>query len=123
MQNRFGGVDGNCFEACVASILEIGIGDVPLFRDGRRSWWSSFIDWLRGKGLTAIAIPHGGYRPLLEGAWAIASGISPRKTLHAVVWHEGKIVHDPHPEGGGLVSPKKKWDWTVIVPLDYGRFT
>lgn len=33
-----------------------------------------------------------------------ASGISPRGVNHIVIYQNGKLFHDPHPEGGGVID-------------------
>jgi len=45
----------------------------------------------------------------------IAGGPGPRGCDHCVLMRDGKLVHDPHPEGGGLMSVA---DVTLIVLLD-----
>lgn len=47
--------------------------------------------------------------------YALCAGVSERGTRHCVVWKDGKIVHDPHPKGKGLIS--REWLY-LLVPLD-----
>lgn len=113
MQTKFG-AEGNCFDACVASLLGLPLEEVDYFK-GEETWYADFQNWLAPRGLAYVEVnccdPSPFYRfplPVL----AIAGGPSPRGVEggHAVVielhqWAK-KIVHDPHPDGTGLVSIK-----------------
>lgn len=110
---------GNCFSACVASLLELPLEDVPYFMgdeppDQPSAWFEQLSDWLRPRGWWAIPIPIGnGWKP--EGL-CILSGKSPRGDFdHCVVAHGLEVVHDPHPSRAGLESHK---DVVVLVPID-----
>ncbi len=107
---------GNCGEACIASILEIELSDIPRLhnpnddQDGDiycrniRSFLSqfelSYIDLSMSEGHDP--------KDFFKDCWIIATGPSPRATKewhrHAVVWRNGKTVHDPHPSGNGLIK-------------------
>lgn len=115
MQTKFG-KDGNCFSACVASILEVSLAKVPSDPGtGRRVW----RDYLAQFGLGMLTVNIGsGWPP--EEAWCVAGGQSPRGLPHAVVWRflrdgAGQMAHDPHPNGDGLVGVPK--DLTFFVAL------
>jgi hypothetical protein len=116
-QTRFGVPEGNCFPACVATILHLSIEDVPSFCAKGDGWFQDFQDWLRRHGLYAVMLKHeDGWSP--DGFY-ILSGKSPRGDfLHAVVAQGADIVHDPHPSRAGLVD---RQDCALIVPLDLGR--
>lgn len=112
-QTLFGKVDGNCLPACIASLLEIGIEEVPHFcRDYRDSWFRAFLNWLEPKGLTAICwLGPGwpeGYAEHLRKLTHIAGGPSPRyegnDVLHAVVMRGDELLHDPHHDRRGIRS-------------------
>jgi hypothetical protein len=93
---------GNCFAACIASILELEVSEVPAFEDLSSNPFIPAKRWLNERGLnfehSAAAYPPPGY--------AVAVGASPRNPdiQHAVVTLAGKIVHDPHPDGRGLAE-------------------
>jgi len=117
-QTLFGGCDappeliGNCFPACMASLLGLqSIDEVPHFyqqpdaRDNPETWWR-MVEWLQARGLSMLCfewpLPEHMHRSLLDAA-VIVSGKSPRYDvgLHAVI---GKItadswelLHDPFP--------------------------
>lgn len=121
-QTKFG-LEGNCFDACVATLLEIPLADLNYFRS-EETWYADFQKWLEPRGLAYVEIncdQNPFYRfplPVL----AIGSGPSPREGVgnHAVVielhqWSK-KIIHDPHPSGDGIAAIK-------AVGFFVGRFT
>lgn len=95
---------GDCFRACVASILELDPTTLPNFAD---AWPDSWIAWAgdRYELVEYAEPPHG---------WSIAVGVSPRDSVitHGVVWYGDKIVHDPHPSRAGLVGKPLYW-WAI----------
>lgn len=125
---------GNCWSACVASILQMDLADVP---DEMSVWkkgmtpeesWKPFErlmhEWLFVKGLVLIEVEPGnliytGPKEILN-AYCIVSGPSPRGgCLHAVV---GKLViggteliHDPHPSNSFIVMKPDVWTTEVFV--------
>jgi hypothetical protein len=110
-QTTFGYPHGNCFSACVASLLHLAVDDVPWFLR-HADWYGAFAEWLRPRGFYPVNVPW-------SGAWCpegyyILGGRSPRHA-HAVVARGPDIVHDPHPSRAGLVARE---DCTMLVPLD-----
>lgn len=39
------------------------------------------------------------------GMYVMIGGESPRGNNHVVIAADGEIIHDPHPDGGGLIGP------------------
>ena len=132
-QTRTGGnvnAPGNCFPACIASIFEVSITDLPDEKDiidrmrqsgdwdgkseqnkRNASWsqlWIELSDWLfyhRGVGMIEVQYASGAGGLMHDDEiYCILGGKSPRGFDHAVVGKGGDIVHDPHPEGGGLIG-------------------
>ena len=112
-QTKLGFGSGNCGAACIASILEISIEDIPNFHGDdpkdADTYWSNICKWCENKPfmLVSFYIPNEyDAKEILKDCWCIASGLSPRRTeewhRHAVVWRNGEIVHDPHPSRLGL---------------------
>jgi hypothetical protein len=97
---------GNCFSACLASILELSIDDVPNFMELEKktveSWFVLAWRWLRERGYR-IEVGDFENSDNPEGYW-IASGKSYRypDKHHAVVYLGNKMAHDPHPSRVGL---------------------
>ncbi len=110
-QTTYGADDGNCFSACVASILEMPIEEVPRFVN----LTPDFLTWLAGLGLSASLYEHTDYVP---PGYSIAAGPSLRfpGKLHACVAFDGAVVHDPHFSREGL--PFGIVDYVVIHGSD-----
>lgn len=103
---------GDCLRACVASIFELPIADVPHFAEAS-SWFSAMCDWLRPMGLVVETKEYGGQSldspKQYHSGWWIASVESENfeGCTHAVVmrgmYNEGggdkwyEVAHDPSP--------------------------
>lgn len=111
---------GNCWTACIASLLGLPIEDVPDFVqievDGGEDWWGHTWRFLNGRGylLTIVDLTDPGDGPYIQ------CGLSPRSpaadgkaVYHAVIHEGGRLVHDPHPDGLGVVSIE---DAYAVVP-------
>lgn len=121
-QTTFGHPGGNCFSACVASILELPLEDVPYFMaEPEDQWYARFETWLECRDMYPLMQPlPDGPRGWAPSGFHILSGHSPRKpddpeALHSVVGYHGRILHDPHPSRAGLLSWK---DTIVLVQRD-----
>ena len=124
-QTAFGFPGGNCFSACVASLLEINLDEVPYFMNMPVSdWYERFGRWLATRNLWPLCLEADGERS--PPGLYILSGISPRapmsadpgQHLHSVVACGRDIVHDPHPSRDGL---RDRRDVIVLVPIDPAR--
>lgn len=116
-QSTFGVPGGNCLSACIASLLELPIADVPYFFDPEEGSHERLQAWLKAKGFFAHTVGWSAeWQAELTSAagYHIVCGKSARGP-HAVVGHGGEIVHDPHPSRGGLIS---KDSICFLVPLD-----
>ena len=107
---------GNCFAACVATVLGLRLEDVPAFehpivqvRDLSR--------WLADKGLALVCARAGsGY---MGECLHMRLGSGPRGRRHAVVYYGGSLVHDPHPSRAGLLEGEPQTA-LFFVPIDVG---
>lgn len=115
-------VRGNCFAACVASMLDMEIAEVPnveVFFD--TSWDYRYLmnQWLEVRfGLKLeytddYNLFHdcddwtentNSERLRLANELYIASGPSPRGVSHACIYQAGKLIWDPHPTREGILS-------------------
>mgnify|MGYP001576054384 CR=1 FL=1 len=99
MQTRMG-INGNCEAACIASILECDINDVPQIRDTEdyeHRYFKRLSMWLRSNyGVYYVHCPLGdsNWKPQGWSVGAIQSDLVGQYT-HAVVCFDGKIVYDP----------------------------
>lgn len=113
--------EGNCFQACVASILEIpleGSFNHGLFSD--EEWFERFNEWLRQYRLASIFIECSPDKPLnstpLRGMHIAEMEMEGSLLKHAVVIDGDRIIHDPMP-----YSNDKKYTCCGIyffIPLD-----
>ncbi len=117
------GEDGNCFSACIASLFDLHIEEVPNFvtmvpKDG--DWAAPLREWLRPRGFGFLTIGLNGDESILQGldGYVIVSGQSSRGLYHATIWHRGELVHDPHPSQCGIRSPEFV---DLVYPLDPAR--
>ena len=118
-QTRFGYPHGNCFAACVATLLERKIeevwegDDLDATMQDNRAWWSGWRTWLNSQGYDLVHVNDGAWFMPPKG-YAIANGIAKNgEVRHAVIVLDGKLIHDPHPGWKGL---KKVESYVVIYP-------
>lgn len=97
------GLRGNCLQACIASIMELDIEEVPHFANHEGAdWFDRMNDWFIKRGMWILYIqddygfmPHG---------YSIICGTSPRQVRHSCVALDGKLIFDPHPSRAGLIE-------------------
>lgn len=120
-QTIFGAPNGNCYAACVASVLEIELRKVPNFcRDhGSEKWFLEFARWLHRRGYAPVPIVPTDERIWRPNLFGIAGGTcrtsqeSRRGLAHACVYYGGELAHDPNPERSGLLEVE---ELTFLVP-------
>jgi hypothetical protein len=125
---RNGTPHGNCVAACYASLFECGIDEIPELSDPEVAPNQILAEeaFLAARGLALLYVHVGcqQYQPaplpayVTPDTWHMISGTSPRKCGHRVVGRGGEMVHDPHPDGGGLVDVR---GYVFLVPLDPAR--
>lgn len=102
------GRPGDCWKACIASLLDLPMESVPHFAELGDTWWEATQEFIEtqkaGHELRwwedILAVNVG-------SEFLIASGPSPRGDFqHAVIVDRaGQLVHDPHPSRAGLAGP------------------
>lgn len=115
LQTRFGRPGGNCYQAAMASLMNVSLEEMPDFcniGDDARGWFSRVSNWCIERGLAAIYInlKTPPYPTLIEGLCILGVRLKHHAAddtmLHAVVgraklvgdeWRYN-VVHDPHPE-------------------------
>ena len=113
------GNNGNCYSACLASILEISIDEVPNFTEAD-DFWTAVRTWLRERGWGVIGAAFNDiFTPDDLDGYQIVCGESPRGLKHATVWLNGKMVHDPHPDRNGIYEAESA---DILYPLDASVF-
>ncbi len=111
------GVHGNCFIACVASIIEFPLKYIPAFEEmpdyynGTGGWFSLVNNWLVLYGWELNM--HKATKP--PKGYSIISGKSPRNAgLHSCIALDGVLIYDPHPSRKGIEDTR---DYITIDKL------
>jgi len=100
------GKTGNCFPACVASILQLKLSEVPDWctTEGD-NWFLAFRKWCQEtRGLYPVMLlldEKTSVKDLFPG-FTLIGGNGPRGLKHEVIYLHGKLFHDPHPSRAGL---------------------
>lgn len=107
---------GDCFAACLASIMELPIDGFPNFLadDGDPEpggWWRRWQLWLYAKCRCELLYWEQDWPdPATMLAWWIG-GVMIGDTSHAVLFHRDQFRWDPAPDG-------KKREWTLEDVVD-----
>jgi hypothetical protein len=99
---------GNCFPACIASILEMPCEEVLQIQEyyDEAKWNERLAEWLSEMGyiwryatIEEIRSPD---------KYILVTGGSPRHPdlTHVTIYQNGRMVHDPHPEGHGITDER-----------------
>lgn len=100
---------GDCFPACIASCMGIDLEKVPLFSlKSQKEQLDEANLWLNQFDLRLNYVPNSNafkdYHHPSE-VYYIARGRSPRfPGFHMVIYKEGELVHDPHPDNSGIAD-------------------
>lgn len=133
MQTKFGEA-GNCWQAVIASLLDLPLHDVPDFvherypaqkndeMEGRWVYengvrlnpfhWQDTQAWLKERGLMMVWVDSRIVSHVVPLGWHIKGGISSRGLDHVVLGAGDVTVHDPHPDGTGLIQATEYF-WIV----------
>jgi hypothetical protein len=100
---------GNCWQACIASLLDLPLNEVPHFcNDWPDNWYQKTRDFVIEKTGMDLGCFVPGFPHTELGQYVIGSGPSPRGDfLHSVILDgvTGELVHDPHFSREGIVGP------------------
>jgi len=121
LQTIFTPPHGNCLQACIASILELPLEEVPNFMQFPDQWLPRYEHFLRTHNLQPVHIRFDGKTPDWEPwGYHLISVKSPRGDYdHSLVGYQGKPVHDPFP-GGECVGEVIGWELLVSVNPQFG---
>lgn len=118
-----GTIHGNCFPACLASLLDCSLEEVPPLQDMGEKYIQPFWDFLNQRGYDF----DGSYvfneargrnwmhlNSVSQGIdrYFIVGGKSHRPHVtrgHACIMRDGNIVHDPHPSRAGILVVEMAW--------------
>ena len=94
--------NGNCMEACIASLLEINLSDVPTFNKEGHKWYDDCQKFLARYDLQILCFNANEDMDLelLLGYYIVAVK-SPnfKEAGHVVIMKKGIVIHDPNPNG------------------------
>ena len=111
--------DGQCFRACIATMLCCRLVEVPPAPPTDDAdpapYWNKLRAWLWKEWSLDLVIIY--RRRILSGAPIIVGGKSPRfdPAGHAVIMQAGELLHDPHPSGSGLDGEPE--EYYLLVPM------
>lgn len=128
-QTIFGDRVGNCFPACIASLLEVPLENLAINPD-EQTWLETTQEALKPHGLfylevrLDVAVNYPMYA--MKDRLCVMTGKSPRGDFwHSVVARIGhndadntviyELVHDPHPSGRGIEGNPKALGFLVKV--------
>ena len=116
------GPAGNCQSACLAMLLGLPLSEVPNFlellgagQDDEVSFRAQQV-WLneRGWGLVTIQARGPFFKRHFAKGYVLVGGKSSRGLPHAVIYKDGELWHDPHPDRGGVVEIEEV---DILYPL------
>lgn len=123
-QDKFG-LEGNCMAACIASIFDLPLSEVPNFAEGNGNgqWFAKLWNFCRARGFEVIPWYCDGVNPQtgesfekpldfenlpehLQGCYPyyLQCGPAARGWSHATVGWMGGVIHDPHPSRASLIK-------------------
>lgn len=113
------GAVGDCWIACIASLLEYDINDIPHFMRDFDSPLTATIKWLDERGYLYTEFHGSGlkdYAQMNYWGYHMIVGVSPRfaSVYHAVIGLNGEPVFDPHPDGTMILGEIEDWDLIFI---------
>ena len=118
---------GNCVSACVASLLNRPLDEVPHFgeeglalgdtlQDGPNgrvghgiAWWAMLLGYMAAAGYAPVELTD--VDQAEPGELLFVAGMSPRGIMHQVIYRDGELLHDPHPSHDGLVDIREVLAW------------
>jgi hypothetical protein len=122
-QTKVGYPNGNCYAACIASLLEMPLEEMPVVvADAKfNEIWDA---WFAARGIARLCFT---YSPdhVFKG-WMIICGLSPRDVVnengervhHAVVGRDCVPVFDPHPDASDAFFEGSPTEVDILYPLD-----
>lgn len=106
--------DGDSLRACVASLLELPIGDVPHFSRSNGQWFVKFSNFIMGKGYCVLGLGYPDINTITDytiGGLVIGTVYSKTNSRcrHYVLIDSTtfKVVHDP--------NPNKLWQNQIVT--------
>jgi hypothetical protein len=111
-------VMGNCWQTCIAGILDLPLEEVPHFVQMHQSMAdveASTRHWAAGHGYAMVRLGILEVDANADHVLTLLCGESPRGVHHAVIGRGTDVLHDPHPSKAGL---GRITDVFAFLPLD-----
>lgn len=121
-QNRFSNAEktnrGNCYAAVIASMMDKDSADdviqIQDYYDNDKGNWVEVLNkWLQDNGYEWHGLKG---HSQIKDEFYLVSGKSPRfpDIYHICVYQNGKLYHDPHPDGTGILTEEQ---FEIIQPI------
>lgn len=121
-QTITGGKNSDCVRACIASLLELDIDEIPNFIEADIEWEFELRQWLRKNYncslVSASFLQHDVFCEMMQNCLCLTIGKTPAGEDHAVITKYGTIIHDPNPKEVGLQGYYSDWGFYLFVPND-----
>lgn len=105
------GRNGNCTEACVASLYGLPLESIPDFHsEGEGGYWPKLRRYFSSNGIYLLHLPPNHTPPVMY----FGVGPASRGCNHMVIMMEGEVIWDPHPSREGLLSVQ-----AIYVPVAF----
>ncbi len=119
------GVYGDCQRACIASLLDLPISEVPHFLHDNTNDAAEFNRrinaFLAPRGLVHLETAAFDFAEHIKSdCFHMIYGPASRGFCHAVVGFNGEVLHDPHPSRAGLL-PDRRDEWTFGFLVRTGK--
>ncbi len=128
--SKFGGSEapeeeqGNCMAACLASLFELELSEVPDFAGKivNGKWYVILNVWLAKRNLELSFYPAKGTVPPMQGYYMLAVKSTTLKNPddgHMVIAQNGQVVHDPNPNAKAVGEKEDLW---LFTPIDISLY-
>lgn len=103
---------GDCFSACLASILEVPIQEFPNFlRSTEEHWWMRWQKWLYNNYRSELLYWEHDWPDITNFSWWIGN-VMHGDIFHSVVFYKDEFRWDPAP-----LEFKKQWTYRQVCDV------
>ena len=111
-QTKFG-KEGNCLLAAIASFFDLSLEEVPDFYKVPTPAWRYVLTRYfeeRFHALFMISIPRDKLESYpFDPIYFVVGPTERGPDMHICLYQDGKLLHDPHPSGVGLLEEVEYW--------------
>lgn len=106
---------GNCLPTAIACFMHLHPEEVFQVQEhyDEDNYQELLDDWIKEKGWKICYLE--GHK--FDNSFYLVSGLSPRNPniWHICIYQNGKLWHDPHPDGTGIVTEE---DFQELIKID-----